>query len=252
MRAASVARRKQPLGAPAPRAPHSGTLAPKPKAVPPAKAGAKAGAKGKAAEAAAPAPEPEPEPEAPPPPPPRSPSPPPPEPEVDHGPDGPDTLSLTLPLPAAAAGVAHESYWRRRCEARCAPKWLACDPAAHGGSWKALFFERHVAELLGAAEGDAAAAPLDDAALRWELALAAPFVRQLALRPRAPGVVNYALMCEVLGRRVCAKCASAVRASVRALERKRRKAEALNCALRARRVDRPRAPRPRPAARSRR
>ena len=140
---------------------------------------------------------------------------------VELGADGPDALPLDMPLAVAARSVAHESYWRRRSEARAAPRWVACDPTAHGGSWKALFFERRTAELLSG-EGEAAGeAPMSADALRWELALAAPFVRHLELRPPAPGTIDYALLFEVLGRRVsflrciCGAAASARRCAAR-------------------------------------
>jgi hypothetical protein len=110
--------------------------------------------------------------------------------------DGPDALPLDMRLATAAAQVAHESYWQRRSATR---GWLAADPAAHGCSWKALFFERRTAELLS---GEAEAAEKSIAAdeLRWHLALAAPYVRQLHVRPRAPGSVDYDMLVDVLGR----------------------------------------------------
>ena len=138
---------------------------------------------------AAPAPEPEPEPE--------------PEP-VELSVVGPDALPLDMRLATAAAQIAHESYWKRRAEARA---WPAADPAAHGGSWKALYFERRCGDLLsGDTEANGCGATVSPDELRWHLALGAPYVRQLHVRPRAPGAVDYGMLVDVLGRR--APCAA--------------------------------------------
>ena len=140
-----------------------------------------------APEAAEEAPAPEPEPEL--------------EPEpVELSVEGPDALPLDMRLATAAAQVAHESYWKRRAEAR---GWPSADPSAHGGSWKALYFERRCGDLLsGETESNGVGASVSADELRWHLALAAPYVRHLHVRPRAPGAVDYDMLVEVLGRRV--------------------------------------------------
>ena len=175
----------------------------KPKQGSPGRAGspARPGTRGKTPAAeAAPPPAPEPEPEAPPPAPEPEPEP---EPEpVEQVVVGPDALPLDMRLATAAAQIAHESYWKRRAEVR---GWPAADPAAHGGSWKALYFERRCADLLsGETEANGAGAAVSPDELRWHLALGAPYVRHLHVRPRAPGAVDYDMLVDVLGR-----CASA-------------------------------------------
>jgi len=40
--------------------------------------------------------------------------------------------------------IADGEYWERRSCAR----WRNCDPAAHGQSWKQLYFERNLQEAL--------------------------------------------------------------------------------------------------------
>ncbi|KAI8469465.1 MAG: flagellar associated protein [Monoraphidium minutum] len=53
-------------------------------------------------------------------------------------------LPLDLPLELVGALITDEGYWQRRAAAR----WRNCDPAAHGRSWKQLYFERHLQEAL--------------------------------------------------------------------------------------------------------
>lgn len=93
--------------------------------------------------------------------------------------------AVDLDLATAVRSVHDEPYWRQRTEAQANPRWLACDPAAHGGSWKALFCERYVAQLVGSTPVGGEAAPQQQAALRWALAACAPFVRALTLTPSA-------------------------------------------------------------------
>jgi hypothetical protein len=91
--------------------------------------------------------------------------------------------AMDLDLESAVRSVHDEQYWRQRGEAQAHPRWLACDPAAHGGSWKALFCERHVAQLVGSTP------PGGEAALRWALAVCAPCLRALTLTPSAEAPV---------------------------------------------------------------
>ncbi|XP_039087071.1 dynein regulatory complex subunit 5 isoform X2 [Hyaena hyaena] len=55
-----------------------------------------------------------------------------------------DLLSPNLPLAVTANLIHDESYWRRCCTQR----WPVCHVANHGGSWKRMFFERHLENLL--------------------------------------------------------------------------------------------------------
>ncbi|XP_004590582.2 dynein regulatory complex subunit 5 [Ochotona princeps] len=53
-------------------------------------------------------------------------------------------LAPDLPLTVTANLIDHESYWQRCCMQR----WPVCHVAEHGGSWKRMFFERHLENLL--------------------------------------------------------------------------------------------------------
>ncbi|XP_010616037.1 dynein regulatory complex subunit 5 isoform X2 [Fukomys damarensis] len=53
-------------------------------------------------------------------------------------------LPPDLPLAVTANLIEDEGYWRRCCVQR----WPVCHVARHGGSWKRLFFERHLEGLL--------------------------------------------------------------------------------------------------------
>ncbi|XP_075859433.1 dynein regulatory complex subunit 5 [Microcebus murinus] len=53
-------------------------------------------------------------------------------------------LSTDLPLEVTANLIEDENYWRRCCMQR----WPVCHVARHDGSWKHMFFERHLENLL--------------------------------------------------------------------------------------------------------
>ncbi|XP_006882197.1 PREDICTED: T-complex-associated testis-expressed protein 1 [Elephantulus edwardii] len=55
-----------------------------------------------------------------------------------------DHLSPDLPLSVTANLIDDENYWRRCCIQR----WPVCHVARHGGSWKRMFFERHLEHLI--------------------------------------------------------------------------------------------------------
>ncbi|KXZ55119.1 hypothetical protein GPECTOR_3g271 [Gonium pectorale] len=55
-----------------------------------------------------------------------------------------DILPLDLPLELVGTLISDDDYWRRRSQAR----WKNCEVAAHGFSWKQLFFERNLQEFL--------------------------------------------------------------------------------------------------------
>ena len=91
--------------------------------------------------------------------------------------------ALDMDVSEAVRTVEDEVYWKARAEAQT-PRWLACDPAAHGGSWKALFAERHCAEQVALA-GTVPESSGRVAELRWALACCAPCIRALTLKPSA-------------------------------------------------------------------
>lgn len=53
-------------------------------------------------------------------------------------------LSTSLPLHITANLIGDGVYWRRCCEQR----WNFCDVSCYGHSWKRMFFERHVADVI--------------------------------------------------------------------------------------------------------
>ncbi|XP_042750938.1 dynein regulatory complex subunit 5 [Lagopus leucura] len=53
-------------------------------------------------------------------------------------------LPTGLPLTVTANLVSDEGYWKRCCTDR----WQVCDVSNHGGSWKRMFFERHLENIL--------------------------------------------------------------------------------------------------------
>jgi hypothetical protein len=55
-------------------------------------------------------------------------------------------LPLDLAVTTTAPNVEDEVYWRRVCLEH--KGWTRCEVAEHGGSWKQLFLERHLTEVL--------------------------------------------------------------------------------------------------------
>lgn len=56
-------------------------------------------------------------------------------------------LALDLPLELAGAAITqecNEKYWKLRSQVR----WTNCDSSKHGGSYKQLFFERNLQDVL--------------------------------------------------------------------------------------------------------
>ncbi|KAM4693638.1 dynein regulatory complex subunit 5 [Discoglossus pictus] len=55
-----------------------------------------------------------------------------------------DKISTSLPLQVTANLISQEDYWRRCCVER----WSICDISRYGASWKRLFFEKHLENLI--------------------------------------------------------------------------------------------------------
>ncbi|XP_053918675.1 dynein regulatory complex subunit 5 isoform X2 [Cuculus canorus] len=55
-----------------------------------------------------------------------------------------DRLSTGLPLTVTANLISDEDYWKRCCTER----WQVCNISNYGYSWKRMFFERHLENIL--------------------------------------------------------------------------------------------------------
>uniref|UniRef100_A0A673H7D4 T-complex-associated testis-expressed protein 1-like n=1 Tax=Sinocyclocheilus rhinocerous TaxID=307959 RepID=A0A673H7D4_9TELE len=53
-------------------------------------------------------------------------------------------LPTSLPLTVTANLISDESYWKRCCEGR----WAVADVSTYGNSWKCMFFERHLENII--------------------------------------------------------------------------------------------------------
>nr|XP_029131841.1 dynein regulatory complex subunit 5 [Labrus bergylta] len=53
-------------------------------------------------------------------------------------------LSTSLPLDVTANWITDGVYWKRCCEGR----WDLCDVSHYGNSWKRMFFERHMENII--------------------------------------------------------------------------------------------------------
>ncbi|XP_027022103.1 dynein regulatory complex subunit 5 [Tachysurus fulvidraco] len=55
-----------------------------------------------------------------------------------------DKLPPTLPLTLTANLISDEGFWKRCCQSR----WRVCDASDYGNSWKRMFFERHLENII--------------------------------------------------------------------------------------------------------
>lgn len=55
-----------------------------------------------------------------------------------------EKISVDLPLKVTALLVDDEGYWQRCCKAR----WEICDVSDYGGSWKRMYFEKNLQEII--------------------------------------------------------------------------------------------------------
>ncbi|KAJ8271037.1 hypothetical protein GJAV_G00122070 [Gymnothorax javanicus] len=89
-------------------------------------------------------------------------------------------LSTSLPLRVTANLISDEGYWRRCCERR----WALNDPSAYGGSWKRMFLERHLEELIEAFIPDVT----DPATVMEAVPFCRDFVRRLDISQLLPPI----------------------------------------------------------------
>ncbi|KAJ7988019.1 hypothetical protein DPEC_G00319290 [Dallia pectoralis] len=55
-----------------------------------------------------------------------------------------ERLSTSLPLQVTSNLISEDGYWKRCCQQR----WELCDISAYGHSWKRMFFERHLENII--------------------------------------------------------------------------------------------------------
>ncbi|XP_078000294.1 dynein regulatory complex subunit 5-like [Glandiceps talaboti] len=91
-----------------------------------------------------------------------------------------EKISTDIPLKVVAHLVSDEGYWKRRCKAR----WEICDVSKYGGSWKRMFFERHLETIVEHFVPETT----DPAEVEELLPLAAPYIKKLNIRQLLPPV----------------------------------------------------------------
>ena len=55
-----------------------------------------------------------------------------------------EKIDTNIPLKVTAHLVEDENYWKRCCKST----WKVCDVSTYGGSWKRMFFEKHLENLI--------------------------------------------------------------------------------------------------------
>lgn len=83
------------------------------------------------------------------------------------------------------ASLDNEGYWRRKSES--ITSWTPCIVKEHGNSWKQLYFEKHLQEVLQAAKPEEEAEIMDGPnGLLEQAILASPFVSGLDIKQLLP------------------------------------------------------------------
>ena len=91
-----------------------------------------------------------------------------------------EKISTDLPLKITANLVSDEGYWKRCCKAR----WEICDISAYGDSWKRMYFERNLQDIIEHFVPETT----DPTNLNEALPLSANFVKKLEVGQLLPPV----------------------------------------------------------------
>lgn len=91
-----------------------------------------------------------------------------------------EKISTDIPLKITANLVEDEGYWKRCCKAR----WDICDTSAYGDSWKRMYFERNLQDIIEHFVPETT----DTTWLNECLPLSANFVKKLEVRQLLPPV----------------------------------------------------------------
>jgi len=94
-------------------------------------------------------------------------------------------LDINIPIRITASLISDESYWERCCRARDA--WQPCRVAEYGRSWKRLFFERNLEDMLETCKPENEEEEMEREGGILEVAeLSAPYIRNLRIRQLLP------------------------------------------------------------------
>ncbi|KAK6997922.1 T-complex-associated testis-expressed protein 1 [Biomphalaria glabrata] len=89
-------------------------------------------------------------------------------------------ISTDLPLKVTALLIDDEGFWERCCRAR----WELCDVSCHGNSWKCMYLERHLQQLIELYVPEATDTDeIDDV-----LTLSSNFIKKIDIRQLLPPV----------------------------------------------------------------
>nr|XP_002132102.1 dynein regulatory complex subunit 5-like [Ciona intestinalis] len=91
-----------------------------------------------------------------------------------------DRIDTKIPLTVTSHLVEDEGYWKRCCKA----KWAVCDVSIYDGSWKQMFFERHLEELIE----NFVPGKTEDEVVDAAIPLCSKYVKQLNIRQLLPPV----------------------------------------------------------------
>lgn len=91
-----------------------------------------------------------------------------------------EKISTDLPLKITANLVEDEGYWKRCCKAR----WDICDVAAYGDSWRRMYFERNLKDIIEHFVPETT----DSTRLNETLPLSANYVKKLDIAQLLPPV----------------------------------------------------------------
>lgn len=91
-----------------------------------------------------------------------------------------DKIATDMPLKVTAHLISDEDYWKRCCHER----WNICDVSRYDNSWKRMYFERNLEEIIEMFVPD----KTDMTQLVETLPLSAPYVQRLNIRQLLPPV----------------------------------------------------------------
>ena len=95
-----------------------------------------------------------------------------------------ERIPTKVPLKIVCHLIHDEIYWERCCKA----SWPICDVAIYGNSWKRMFFERNLEEIIE----NTVPYKTNPAKLNDTLVLAAPYVKRLDIKQLLPPIKDAA------------------------------------------------------------